>query len=183
MREAYNSYYSAKKPVDHITDHLPFRSTWKQWTGERRRARFFERKGAEKVIFSGNCPYRFVWDHQAAGSIPVTRTKILTESRVYSPPSVIFYADLSALPPLLKKPHFYDHIIKSGLKIPFSLFTAVQNLKSQTSNRHRFPCGGCLNNYLTVRPDLSRSFSAAISSFFCLIISASFSSHSSLVSA
>ena len=65
----------------------------------------------------------------------------------------------------------------------FSLFTAVENLKSQTSNRHRFPCGGCLNNYLTVRPDLSRSFSAAISAFFRLIISASFSSHSSLVSA
>ena len=66
----------------------------------------------------------------------------LTESRVYSPPSVIFYADLSALPPLLKKPHFYDHIIKSGLKISFSLFTAAQNLKSQTSNRRGFFRGG-----------------------------------------
>ena len=128
--------------VDHITDHLPFRSIRKQWTGERRRARFSERKGAEKAIFSGNCLHRSVWDHQAAGSIPVTRTKILTESRVYSPLSAIFYADLSVLPPLLKKSRFYDHIIKCGLKISFSLFTAAQNLKSQTSNRHGFFRGG-----------------------------------------
>lgn len=110
-------------------------------------------------------------------------TKILTESRVYSPLSVIFYVYLGISPPLLKKSHFYDHIIKCGLKIPFSLFTAVQNLKGQTSSRHRFSCGGSLSNYLIVRPDLSRSFSAAISAFFCSIISASFSSHSSLVSA
>lgn len=67
-------YYSAEIAVDHITDHLPFRSIRKQWTGERRRVRFSERKGVEKAIFSGNCPYRFVWDHQAAGSNPVTRT-------------------------------------------------------------------------------------------------------------
>ena len=71
---------------------------------------------------------RVVWDHQAAGSIPVTRTKILTESRVCSPLSVIFYAVLGVSTPLLKKSHFYDHIIKSGLKIPLSLFTAAQNL-------------------------------------------------------
>ena len=83
-----------------------------------------------------------VWDHQAAGSIPVTRTKILTESRVYSPLSVVFYAYLGVSTPLLKKSHFYGHIIKCGPKISFSLFTAAQNLKSQTSNRHRFSCGG-----------------------------------------
>ena len=142
MREAGRAQYSAEIAVDHITDHLPFRSTRKQWTGEWRRARFSERKGAEKAIFSGNCLHRSVWDHQAAGSIPVTRTKILTESRVYSPLSAIFYADLSVLPPLLKKSRFYDHIIKCGLKISFSLFTAAQNLKSQTSNRHGFFCGG-----------------------------------------
>lgn len=122
-------YYSAEIAVDHITDHLPFRSTRKQWTGERRRARFSRRKGAEKAIFSGNCLHRSVWDHQAAGSIPVTRTKILTESRVYSPLSVIFYAYLGISPPLLKKSHFYDHIIKCGLKIPLSLFTAVPKLR------------------------------------------------------
>ena len=80
MREACIAYYSAEIPVDHITDHLPFRSIRKQWTEERRRVRFSERKGAEKVIFSGNCPYRSVWDHQAAGSIPVTRTKKPLES-------------------------------------------------------------------------------------------------------
>ena len=86
-----------------------------------------------------------VWDHQAAGSIPVTRTKILTESRVYSPLSVIFYVYLGVSPPLLKKSHFYDHIIKRGLKIPFSLFTAAQYLKNQTSNRHRFFRGGVVS--------------------------------------
>lgn len=74
MREACSVYYSAEIAVDHITDHLPFRSIRKQWTEERRRARFSERKGSEKAIFSGNCLHRFVWDHQAAGSIPVTRT-------------------------------------------------------------------------------------------------------------
>ena len=98
-----------RNPVDHITDHLPFRSTRKQWTGEWRRARFSERKGAEKAIFSGNCLHRSVWDHQAAGSIPVTRTNILTESRVYSPLSVIFYAYLGALPPLLKNAFLRPH--------------------------------------------------------------------------
>ena len=126
---------------------------------------------------------RQFWELDVAGSSPVTPTKILTESRVYSPLSVVFYAYLGVSTPLLKKSHFYGHIIKCGPKISFSLFTAAQNLKSQTSNRHGEIRGGCLNNYLTVRPDLSRSFSAAISAFFCLIISASFSSHSSLVSA
>ena len=67
-------YYSAEIAVDHITDHLPFRSTRKQWTGERRRARFSERKGAEKAIFSGNCRHRSVWEQDAAGSNPVTPT-------------------------------------------------------------------------------------------------------------
>ena len=122
-----------KNPADHITDHLPFRSIRKQWTGECRRARFSRWKGAEKAIFSGNCPYRSVWDHQAAGSIPVTRTKISTESRVCSPLSVIFYAYLGVLPPLLKKSHFYDHINKCELKIPLSLFTATQELKARAT--------------------------------------------------
>ena len=122
-------YYSTEIPADHITDHLPFRSTRKQWTGECRRARFSERKGAEKAIFSGNCLHRSVWDAEAASLSLATPTNILTESRVYSPPSVIFYAYLGISPPLLKKSHFYDHIIKCGLKIPFSLFTAVPKLR------------------------------------------------------
>lgn len=88
---------------------------------------------------------REVWDFDAVGSNPATPTKILTESRVYSPLSVIFYAYLGILPPLLKKSHFPDHISKCGLKIPFSLFTAAQNLKSQTSNRHGFFRGGVVS--------------------------------------
>lgn len=181
MRKACSSYYSVEIAVDHITDHLPFRSTRKQWTGEWRRARFSERKGAEKAIFSGNCLHRSVWDHQAAGSIPVTWTKILTESRVYSPLSVIFYAYLGALPPLLEKSYSADHIIKCGLKIPFSLFTAVQNLKAKRATATDFPVAVLYTPY-TVCPALNRSFSAAISAFFSAIITASFSSHSSLVS-
>ena len=74
MREACSSYYSAESAVDHITDHLPFRSIRKQWTEEWRRAQFSERKGAEKAIFSGNCLHRSVWDVDAAGSNPVTPT-------------------------------------------------------------------------------------------------------------
>ena len=73
-------YYSAEIAVDHITDHLPFRSTRKQWNGERRRTRFSEWKGAEKAIFSGKCLHRFVWEQDAGGSSPFTPTKILTES-------------------------------------------------------------------------------------------------------
>ena len=56
-----------------------------------------------------------------------------------------FYAYLGILPPLLKKHIFYGHIIKCGLKSPFSLFTAAQNLKSQTSNRHGFFRGGVVS--------------------------------------
>ena len=63
-----------KNPADHITDHLPFRSTRKQWTGEWRRARFSERKGAEKAIFSGNCLHRSVWDAEAASLSLATPT-------------------------------------------------------------------------------------------------------------
>ena len=62
----------------------------------------------------------------------------MTESRVYSPLSVIFYVYLGVSPPLFEKSCSPDHIIKCGLKISFSLFTAAQNLKSQTSNRHGF---------------------------------------------
>ena len=59
---------------------------------------------------------RLLWEQDAVGSSPATRTKILTESRVYSPLSVIFYAYLCVLLPLSKKSHFYGHIIKCGLK-------------------------------------------------------------------
>ena len=75
MREACSVYYSAEIPVDHITDHLPFRSTRKQWTGERRRVRLSERKGAEKAIFSGNCLHRSVWEQDAGCSSHLTPTK------------------------------------------------------------------------------------------------------------
>ena len=132
-------YYSAKNPADHKTDHLPFRSTRKQWTGERRRAQFSERKGAEKAIFGGKCHHKCVWDAEAASLSLATPTKILTESRVHSPLSVIFYAYLGVSPPLLKKSHFYDHIIKWGLKIPFSFFFVYSGGKFEKSNEQPPP--------------------------------------------
>ena len=67
-------YYSAEIAADHITDHLPFRSTRKQWTGEWRRARFSEWKAAEKAIFSGNCLHRSVWEQDAGCSNHLTPT-------------------------------------------------------------------------------------------------------------
>ena len=75
MRKACSSYYSTEIPVDHITDHLPFRSIRKQWIGKCRRVRFSEWKGAEKAIFGGKCLHRSVWDQDAAGSSPVASTK------------------------------------------------------------------------------------------------------------
>ena len=89
-----------KNPADHITDHLPFRSIRKQWTGERRRARFSERKGAEKVIFSGNCPYRFVWEQVQAGSTPVIPTKNQPKIRFFAPLSAYFLLIIGFYPPL-----------------------------------------------------------------------------------
>ena len=91
MREARRAYYSAEIAVDHITDHLPFRSIRKQWTGERRRARFSRRKGAEKAIFSGNCLHRSVWEQDAGCSSHLTPTKKKTESRACALLSVFCY--------------------------------------------------------------------------------------------
>ena len=64
-----------------------------------------------------------------------------------------------------EKSHFYDHIIKYGLKIPFSLFTAAQNLKAKRATAADFSVAVLYTPY-AVCPALSRSFSAAISAFF-----------------
>ena len=78
---------------------------------------------------------------------------------------------------IFSRPHH-----QCGLKIPLSLFAAVQNLNAKRATATDFSVA-VLDSPYAFRTDLSRSFSAAISAFFCLIISASFSSHSSLVSA
>ena len=116
--------------------------------------------------------------YQNYGSLPKFRPKAEFVLHFRS----FFYAYLGVLPPFLKKSHFYDHINKCGPEISFFLFTAVQNLKAKRATATDFSVAVLYPPY-TVRPDLSRSFSAVISAFFCLIISASFSSHSSLVSA
>lgn len=74
-------YYSAEIAVDHITDHLPFRSTRKQWTGECRRVRFYEQKGAEKAIFSGKCHHKCVWEQDAGCSSHLTPTIMWRQKR------------------------------------------------------------------------------------------------------
>ena len=93
-----------KNSADHIIDHLPFRSTRKQWTGERRRARFSERKGAEKTIFSGNCLHRSVWDAEAASLSLATPTKDQPKLRFFAPLSADFLLVIGFYPPLWENP-------------------------------------------------------------------------------
>ena len=82
-----------------------------------------------------------------------------------------FYIYLGVLPPLFEKSYFPDHIIKYGLKIPFSLFAAVQKLSHVLSgswlgfvvkdrqNRNLLTCRHKIN-LLIVKADLShRDFS------------------------
>lgn len=74
-REACSAYYYAEIPVDHITDHLPFRSTWNICKEECRRALFSEWKGLKKAYISGKYLSISLWEQDAAGSSPVTPTK------------------------------------------------------------------------------------------------------------
>lgn len=66
-----------KNHADHITDHLPFRSTRNICSGERRRALISERKGLKKAYISGKHLTISLWDFDAAGSNPVTPTNAL----------------------------------------------------------------------------------------------------------
>ena len=144
-------YYSAEIAVDHITDHLPFRSTRKQWNGERRRTRFSERKGAEKAIFSGKCLHRFVWDAEAASLSLATPTNILTESRVYSPPSVIFYAYLGISPPLLKNAFLRPHKQIWTGNFFFFAYSGAEFEKSNEQPPRIFPWRYCIHLTPSVR--------------------------------
>ena len=59
---------------DHISDHIPPSSGWKQRRQEVRRRCFSERKGSERAVFQGKIVSVTVWDVDFAGSIPVTPT-------------------------------------------------------------------------------------------------------------
>ena len=63
--------------------------------------------------------------------------KILTESRVYSPLSVIFYAYLGILPPLLKNAFLRPHHQMWTENSFFFVYSGAKS-ESQTSNRHGF---------------------------------------------
>ena len=73
-REAFTVLFR-KNPADHITDHLPFRSTWNICREKCRRALFSERKGLKKAYISRKYLVISLLEQDAAGSSPVTPTK------------------------------------------------------------------------------------------------------------
>ena len=132
-------------PPDHTADHLPFRSIRKQWTGERRRARFSERKGAEKAIFGGKCHHKCVWEQDAAGSNPVTPYQKFDRRQRCSPLSVVFFAFFCVVLGGLFR--FFEIIfpqthnqIRTGK--PLFLFTAAQKPKAKGAAAAVFPVAG-----------------------------------------
>ena len=62
--------------VDHSFDHLQLRTTWKQCLQEHPKASFLDSKAPKSLVNQGKNRCRFVWDVDAAGSNPVTPTKI-----------------------------------------------------------------------------------------------------------
>ena len=67
---------SHRNGLDHIFDHLASRTTWKQCDGEHRKAPFLDTKSPKSLVNQGKNRYIFLWDVDAAGSNPVTPTKI-----------------------------------------------------------------------------------------------------------
>ena len=67
---------SHRDGLDHIFDHLRLRTTWKQCLQEHRKASFSDTKAPKSPRNQGKNRCRFVWEHDAAGSNPVTPTKI-----------------------------------------------------------------------------------------------------------
>ena len=62
--------------LDHSFDHLRIRTTWKQCLQEHSKALFSDTKAPKSLVNQGKNRLRFLWEHDAAGSSPVTPTKI-----------------------------------------------------------------------------------------------------------
>ena len=60
---------------DHIFDHLQVRTTWELWTLRHEKARFSDKKAPKSTRNEAKDGYCFLWEHDAAGSNPVTPTK------------------------------------------------------------------------------------------------------------
>ena len=61
---------------DHSFDHLQVRTTWELWTLRHEKARFSDKKAPKSTQNEAKDRYCFLWDVDAAGSNPVTPTKI-----------------------------------------------------------------------------------------------------------
>ena len=61
---------------DHNLDHLQVRTTWELWTLWHEKARISDKKAPKSTRKEAKNRYFFVWDVDAAGSNPVTPTKI-----------------------------------------------------------------------------------------------------------
>ena len=67
---------SHRNGLDHSFDHLQLRTTWKQCLQEHPKASFLDSKAPKSLVNQAKNRYRFVWDHDVAGSNPVIPTKI-----------------------------------------------------------------------------------------------------------
>ena len=61
---------------DHSFDHLQGWTTWEIWTLRHEKARFSDKKTPKSTQKEAKDRYYFLWDVDAAGSNPVTPTKI-----------------------------------------------------------------------------------------------------------
>ena len=61
---------------DHSFDHLQVWTTWELWTLRHEKARISDKKAPKSTQNEAKDCYCFLWDVDAAGSNPVTPTKI-----------------------------------------------------------------------------------------------------------
>lgn len=66
---------------DHISDHIPPSSGWKQRRQEVRRRCFSERKGSERAVFQGKIVSVTVWELKAATRSPLQKSEETREKR------------------------------------------------------------------------------------------------------
>ena len=65
---------------DHNLDHLQLRTMWELWTLRHEKARFSDKKAPKSTQKEAKDCYCFLWEHDAAGSSPVTPTKTKSKS-------------------------------------------------------------------------------------------------------